>query len=628
MGGMGGSLGNNNPVIVAAFHAALRGQTLIVALLTLIAILAWAAARPGRYMSSPAQGDPPPLAEHPARRLIRISFGILWIFDGLLQLQPAMPVGMPTSVVQPAAQGSPAWVQHLVTHGLLIWNRHPIPAASAAVWIQIGIGALLLFSPSGRSSRFAGLVSIGWGLVVWVFGEAFGGIFAPGLSWMFGAPGAVLFYCIAGLLIALPAGAWMGRRLGHALLAVFGVFFIAMAVLQAWPGRGFWQGRLGSNATAGGLTSMVQTMSSTPQPHPLSSLLNSFASFDADHGWAVNLFVVVALAVVGGGFLSRRATVIRAAVVVGGALCLADWVLVQDLGVFGGVGTDPNSMIPLALLCLAGYLALVREPALAAAGVGAAEQAGMVAALDGPQVDGSETVDEPVGAGNRQPVLLRPRASRGLGLTATVAAFGIVLVGAVPLASASVNGHTDAILSEGVNGQPDLVNSPAAPINLVDQHGTAVTLSSFRGRTVALTFLDPVCTTDCPVIAQEFRQVDQRLGPGAASKTAFVAVVANPIYYGTAFVQAFDRQEHLDSLVNWYFLTGSPAQLRQVWNEYGVQVQSVGAGSMAAHTDNAFVIDAEGRLRDAIGTDPGDDASTSASLATVLQQQMQAVMRG
>ena len=41
--------------------------------------------------------------------------------------------------------------------------------------------------------------------------------------------------------------------------------------------------------------------------------------------------------------------------------CLADWVLVQDLGFLGGLGTDPNSMIPLILLFSAGYLALVPE---------------------------------------------------------------------------------------------------------------------------------------------------------------------------------------------------------------------------------------------------------------------------
>ena len=56
----------------------------------------------------------------------------------------------------------------------------------------------MLAASRGPLSRLAGLASVGWGLVVWVFGEAFGSIFAPGLTWLFGAPGAVLIYCVAG----------------------------------------------------------------------------------------------------------------------------------------------------------------------------------------------------------------------------------------------------------------------------------------------------------------------------------------------------------------------------------------------------------------------------------------------
>ena len=42
-------------------------------------------------------------------------------------------------------------------------------------------------------------------------------------------------------------------------------------------------------------------------------------------------------------------------------LCLADWVLVEDLGFLGGLGTDPNSMIPLLLLITGGYVAVTRR---------------------------------------------------------------------------------------------------------------------------------------------------------------------------------------------------------------------------------------------------------------------------
>ena len=71
---------------------------------------------------------------------------------------------------------------------------------------------------------------------------------------------------------------------------------------------------------------------------------------------------VIALAVIGAGLLAARPGITRWAVIGGVVVCLADWVLIEDLGFFGGVGTDPNSMIPMALVFVAGYLALTRVP--------------------------------------------------------------------------------------------------------------------------------------------------------------------------------------------------------------------------------------------------------------------------
>ncbi len=201
-----------------------------------------------------------------------------------------------------------------------------------------------------------GAASAGWGLVVWIFGESFGGIFAPGATWLFGTPGAALFYCFGGLLVALPERAFMTPRLGRRILTGGGVFLVGMAVLQAWPGRGFWQGRGGT------LPSMVGEMSRTSQPGFLSSWVASFASFDDAHGWAVNLFVVVALAAIGGLLISGRRRAVLGGIGALVVLCLADWVLVEDFGFFGGLGTDPNSMVPMALLFVAGYLAAFRVP--------------------------------------------------------------------------------------------------------------------------------------------------------------------------------------------------------------------------------------------------------------------------
>ena len=88
-----------------------------------------------------------------------------------------------------------------------------------------------------------------------------------------------------------------------------------------------------------------------------------------------------------------------------------------------------------------------------------------------------------------------------------------------------------------------------------------MTLASLRGKVVLLTFLDPVCTTDCPLIAQEFRQAGQLLGADSR-QVELVAINANPLYNQVGYTQAFDRQEGLDRVPNWLYLTGSPAQLQ------------------------------------------------------------------
>ncbi len=313
MPGMNSGINVNDPTVVAAFQSALLHQGIIALLIFATLGLAWVTVRawrpaaaqtgagaaadpPGPALADPpgpALADPPgpalaELAEPAWRQLLRIGFGLLWIFDGILQAQPKMAVGLPSAVIEPLAAASPRWVQQVVNWAGTNWSYHPMQAGASAVWIQVGIGIWMLVSARGPLSRLAGLVSIGWGLVVWAFGEAFGSIFAPGLTWLFGAPGAVLIYCVAGAMIALPERAWRTQRLGQAVLGGLGLFLVGMAVLQAWPGRGFWQGT--SHGQAGTLTGMVQTMAGTPQPGFLSSWISGFGSFDAAHassaGWA------------------------------------------------------------------------------------------------------------------------------------------------------------------------------------------------------------------------------------------------------------------------------------------------------------------------------------------------------
>jgi cytochrome oxidase Cu insertion factor (SCO1/SenC/PrrC family) len=613
MPGMNSGLDISDPAVVAAFKAALVHQGLIALLIFALVGLAWITLRvwlPGSAAAADAApGTTAAEAAEPAwRRLLRIGFGLIWVFDGILQAQPKMAVGLPSQVIEPTAASSPPWVQHVVNWAGTNWSYHPMQAGASAVWIQVGIGIWLLVAARGPLSRLAGLASVGWGLVVWVFGESFGGIFAPGLTWLFGAPGAVLIYVVAGALIALPERAWYTRRTGQLILAGTGLFLIGMAVLQAWPGRGFWQGI--SHGQPGTLAGMTSTMAQTPQPGFLSAWVNAFATFDEAHGFAVNLFAVAALAVTGAVFLSGRPRLIRPVLIGFTVLCLADWVLIEDLGFLGGLGTDPNSMIPFVLLATAGYLALARAPAEAAA----AEPAGRPSATSWR---------------DRLRIAAVPQtlASAGIGSVAAVGAIGVIILGAAPMAAAQASPVADTILAQAIDGSSTPLNSPATPFSLTDQHGRDVTLASLRGKVVLLTFLDPVCTSDCPLEAQEFRQAGQLLGADDRH-VELVAIVANPVDYQLGYTQAFDRQEGLDGVPNWLYLTGSPAQLAQVWRGYGIAADIAPAGSMIAHSENAFVIDQQGRLRQEMGFDPGPGTTaTISSFAAELTDAAQQLLR-
>jgi cytochrome oxidase Cu insertion factor (SCO1/SenC/PrrC family) len=646
MPGMKSGLSDTNPVIVGAFKAALLHQGLIIAAILAVLALAWVAAR--EFVPAAARWSLPSLRgaapEPSARRLLRIGFGLVWVFDGLLQAQPAMAAGLPSQVIEPGATTSPAWVQHVVNWGASSWSLHPVQAGAAAVWIQVGIGAWLIAAPSGWASRLAGLASAGWGLLVWVFGEAFGGIFAPGLSFLFGAPGAVLFYCAAGLLIALPDARWRSALLGRQVLAALGLFLAGMAVLQAWPGRGFWQGTV--HGQPGPLASMVSGMAGTPQPHALSALVRGFASVAASDGFAVNLIAVVALALTGAAFLvgafapaarlpAARFLVVRPGLILLLAVCLADWVLIEDFGFLGGLGTDPNSMIPVALVAVAGYLALTPAPAAAAepaaAAVGAAERtpAGPPPAQPAAVQPAGAELTAAASTATGPAAIRLARRFAGLGLRALLALWAavIVAIGAGPMALAQTSSTASPILAQAIDGSAAPLNFAAPAFSLTDQDGRQVSLAGLRGKVVLLTFLDPVCTSDCPLIAQEFRDADQLLG-ASAHRVELVAIVANPLYRSVAYTRAFDRQEGLSGVPNWVFLTGSLAQLQRAWSNYAVAAQILAPGGMIAHSDLAYVIDRSGHTRSELDFDPGPGtSSTQASFAAELADTARQVLR-
>ncbi len=654
MPGMSSGVAPGNSTIVSAFQSALLRQALVVVVILVLLALAWSVLRSVQLRNALAQaagaaaaettgaaipgangraglpaftvtlapghepwGEPEPSG----RRFLRIGFGLLWVFDGILQGQTSMPLGMTTKVIDPTAAASPAWVQHIVHFGSTIWSDHPIVASTATVWIQLGIGLWLLVAPRGRWSRAAGVASLAWGLVVWVFGEAFGGLFASGASWLFGAPGAVLLYCLVGALLVLDERRWSSGQVGRFLLRAMGLLFLAMAVLQAWPGRGFWQGRVTSQSRPGTLAAMVRTMAGTPQPHYVSSWMSAFASFVEAHGFAVNLFVVVVLAALGLAFMAKRTAIVGSAVLVSVVVGLADWVLVEDFGFFGGTGTDPNSMIPMLIVIVGGYLAVTR--------------ATVEAEVLSPELELPINLEPDLGWVSEPPPpelpatwreRVRARPVYTFRALAAAGAVAVVLLGAAPMAAASLNKRADPIVDLALNGFPSRVHLKAPGFLLREQNGSLFSLSSLRGKVVVLTFLDPVSTLGSPVIAQELRQSSTLLG-SQSGRVEFVAVVANSQYRSAAALQAFDRAEGLADMSNWLYLTGPVRHLMAAWKAYGVDSRLSAWGPMIPGAYRVFVIDATGWEQYQLNADPWpSDEASQASFAAVLAATVQQVL--
>ena len=601
MSGMNSGINVNDPTVIAAFKTALVHQGIIALLIFALLGFAWITVRawlPAAHATGgTADGMPAAAAEPAWRQLLRIGFGLLWVFDGILQAQPKMAIGLPSQVIQPTAASSPHWVQQVVNWAGTTWSYHPMQAGASAVWIQVGIGVWMLASSRGPLSRLAGLASAGWGLVVWVFGESFGGIFAPGLTWLFGAPGAVLIYVVAGGLIALPERAWHARWLGRAILAGTGLFLIGMAVLQAWPGRGFWQGTAHHQPGDAGR-------------HDQRYGADTAAGFPGRLGRRVHR-------------LRRGARVRGQPVRRGGAR--GDRCGVPDRAAAAGPpgGYRVHRAVPGGLGADRG-LRVLRRPGHRPqqhAPVRPARRGRLPRAHARPGRRGGTSQPRRAAAGWRERIrpasVRRSVATASIRSVAVAGALGLIILGAAPMAAAQASPNADPILAEAIAGSTAPLNFPAKAFQLTDQHGRTVSLASLRGKVVLLTFLDPVCTSDCPLIAQEFRAAGQLLG-ASARKVELVAVVANPVYHQVAYTQAFDRQEHLTQVPNWLYLTGSVPQLQQVWKDYGIAAQILPAGSMIGHPDIAYVIDQAGQVRAELNTDPGPGTTATKSSFAVL----------
>ena len=135
------------------------------------------------------------------------------------------------------------------------------------------------------------------------------------------------------------------------------------------------------------------------------------------------------------------------------------------------------------------------------------------------------------------------------------------------------------------------VSGTAPDFTLTDQFGERVSLHSFRGKVVVLSFNDPQCTTICPLTTTALLHAKKLLGPAGAN-VQLLGVGANPEATQIKWVRAYSKAHRM--MHKWLFLNGSLPQLKRVWKSYGIAAEVF--HGLIDHTPATYVIDTRGRL--------------------------------
>jgi hypothetical protein len=299
---------------------------------------------------------------HVNQRTLQCALGAIWIIDGLLKFQPDIfKSSFVSDLIRPMAVGQPSLISstinhtaNLLSHGTTVWV-----ALFGVIEIAIGVG--LFFR---RSLKPALVVSFIWGAGIYLFGEGFGMVLTGHTSPLQGAPGAVCFYMLLGLLL-WPRGGEDEKRAhtgpassaaGHGLLGgtgsllVWAAIWLLEAVIWVLP----------SNRTANSITNQLGT-AANGEPGWYAHFLNSTGHAFAGNGvWMAAVLATVSVIIGLGPLISRRAGIY---IGLGIGLALLYWVTGEAVGellTFGG--TDPSNGPLVALIGLS-VLPLVPERA-------------------------------------------------------------------------------------------------------------------------------------------------------------------------------------------------------------------------------------------------------------------------
>jgi protein SCO1 len=204
----------------------------------------------------------------------------------------------------------------------------------------------------------------------------------------------------------------------------------------------------------------------------------------------------------------------------------------------------------------------------------------------------------------------------------------------IALALVALGAALSSCSSSGPPSQPSaamgVVQNRAIPdVALVDQNGRATSLSALKGKYVVLAPFLSLCQDECPLITGAFLSLQRDVrAAGLGNDVVFVELTVDPGRDTPARLAAYAQRFGAD----WTLLTGTPANLAQLWSFFHVAYQIVPeavppkldwwTGTPLTydvdHTDGYLLIDRSGHERFITGAPPNLHGQLAPDLQSLL----------
>ncbi len=172
----------------------------------------------------------------------------------------------------------------------------------------------------------------------------------------------------------------------------------------------------------------------------------------------------------------------------------------------------------------------------------------------------------------------------------------------VPASPERRSGLETGLAIAATNLTPALRRShPLMEYKFTNQLGQPVSLSDFKGRALAITFIFTRCPVPeyCPRLSRNFQETAEKLSrlPGSSTNWHLISFTIDPTFDTPKVLKGYAERYHYDP-AKWSFLTGPSEQITSIVRESGVTVEP-GAG-LFSHNFRTLIIGTNGQLQTSI----------------------------